>query len=434
MEHLSLFELNNTIGEVLSKNLEPSYWVVAEIGEMRHNPKGHCYLELVEKEGNQIKAKTRATIWSYTYRNLGAWFEGITGQSLKPGMNILFNATIQFHEVYGFSLNIKDIDAQYTLGERAKRRQEIIQQLMDDGVFDMNKELNLPTVPQRIAVISSETAAGYGDFINQLTGNEYGYNFDVELFHSTMQGDKAEASMINSMLQVYDRIEEFDLLLVIRGGGASLDLDCFDSYNLGSYIAQFPLPVITGIGHERDETIADLVAHTKLKTPTAVSEFILSGTRTFEMQLDEHFNLLANQLNQSLTEENYKIDQLTNKFQKYVQVLLNEQNMKLNEFKQLLKFNPKNLLNSKEYQLEKYSQILTNQPLQIIEKELDKLEHLNKELEIIDPVNVLKRGYSLTFVDGINVNKVKTLKKGMSITTITDRLELESKLSTQKNK
>ena len=348
-------------------------------------------------------------------------------------MNILFNATIQFHEVYGFSLNIKDIDAQYTLGERAKRRQEVIQKLMDDGVFDMNKELNLPTVPQRIAVISSETAAGFGDFMDQLSGNEYGYNFDVELFHSTMQGDKAEASMIESMLQVFDRIEEFDLLVIIRGGGASLDLDCFDSYNLGGYIAQFPLPVITGIGHERDETIADLVAHTKLKTPTAVSEFILSGMRTFEVQLDEHFNLLANQLNQSLIEENYNLDQITNKFQRNVQVLLNEQNLKLNEFKQLLKFNPKKVLNSNEHQLEKYSRILSKQPTRVLEKELEKLDHLNKELEIIDPVNVLKRGYSLTFVDGVNVNKVKTLEKEATITTITDRLELESKLLSQKH-
>lgn len=432
MEHLSLFELNQTIGDVLSKNLDPSYWVVAEIGEMRHNPKGHCYLELVEKEGNQIKAKARATIWSYTYRNLSGWFEGITGQSLKSGMKILFNATIQFHEIYGFSLNIKDIDAQYTLGERAKRRQEIIQQLMDDGIFDMNKELNLPTVPQRIAVISSETAAGFGDFMDQLSGNEYGYSFNVQLFNSTMQGEKAATSMIESMLLVFERIEEFDLLVIIRGGGASLDLDCFDSYNLGSYIAQFPLPIITGIGHERDETIADLVAHTKLKTPTAVSEFLLSGMKTFEVKLDAHFTLLSNQLNQSLIEENYKIDQLSNKFLRNMQVLLNEQDLKLNEFKQQLRFNSKNLLNSNEHQLEKYFQILSKQPKRILEKEHEKLIHLNKELDIINPVNVLKRGYSLTFVDGVNVNKVNSLGKESTITTITDRLELESKLLSQK--
>ncbi|MCK5372281.1 MAG: exodeoxyribonuclease VII large subunit, partial [Cyclobacteriaceae bacterium] len=235
MEHFSLFELNKLINEVLVKNLEPSYWIVAEIGEMRHNRNGHCYLELVEKEGDKIKAKSRATIWSYTYRNLSGWFEAITGESLKPGMKILCNATIQFHEVYGFSLNIKDIDAQYTLGERAKRKQDIIAKLQDDGIFDMNKELELPTVPQKIAVISSETAAGYGDFMDHLVNNEYAYSFDIQLFNSTMQGDQAEASIVDSMHQVFGRIDDFDLLVIIRGGGASLDLDCFDSYDIGSH-------------------------------------------------------------------------------------------------------------------------------------------------------------------------------------------------------
>ncbi len=434
MDHLSLFELNKTIGEALAKNLDPSYWVVAEIGEMRHNRNGHCYLELVEKEADRIKAKSRATIWSYTYRNLSAWFESITGQSLKPGMKILFNATIQFHEVYGFSLNIRDIDAQYTLGERAKRRQEIIQKLQDDGIFEMNKELNLPAVPQRIAVISSESAAGFGDFMDQLNDNEYGYHFEVQLFNSTMQGDKVESSIINSMHRVFDQIDDFDLLVIIRGGGASTDLDCFDSYELGSHIAQFPMPVITGIGHERDETIADLVSHTKMKTPTAVAEFIITGARNFEEQLDEHFNLLANQLNQSLTEESYKIDQLFNKFQRNVQAKLSKEDLNLNGFKQQLKFNHKSLLNTKEHHLEKYSRILFKQPIQLLEKEHEKLEHLSKELEIIDPANVLKRGYSLTFIDGINLNKVKIIEKEATITTITDRFELESKLLSQKNK
>lgn len=434
MDHLSLFELNKTIGEILAKNLEPSYWVVAEIGEMRHNRNGHCYLELVEKEDDRIMAKSRATIWSYTYRNLSAWFEGITGQTLKPGMKILFNAIIQFHEVYGFSLNIRDIDAQYTLGERAVRRQEIIQNLQDDGVFEMNKELNLPAVPQRIAVISSESAAGFGDFMDQLNNNEYGYHFDIQLFNSTMQGDKAESSIINSMHQAFDRIEDFDLLVIIRGGGASTDLDCFDSYELGSHIAQYPIPVITGIGHERDETITDLVAHTKMKTPTAVAEFIIMGGRNFEEQLDEHFNLLANELNQLLIEENHKTDQLINKFQRNVQTILSEENLKLNGFKQRLRFNHKALLITNEHQLEKYSGILSKQPPRIIEKEHKKLEHLNRELEIIDPVNILKRGYSITMVDGINLNKVNTLEKEATITTTTDHLELKSKLLSQKHK
>jgi exodeoxyribonuclease VII large subunit len=194
MEHLSLYELNKNIAEVMAKNLEPSYWVVAEIAELRTHTNGHCYLELVEKEDHQIKAKTKATIWSYTYRNLSVWFQGITGQSLKPGMKILFNATVQYHEVYGLSLNIRDIDAQYTLGERAKKRQEIIHRLEHDGIFNMNKELELPMVPQRIAVISSESAAGFGDFMDQLTGNEYSYaiqmsNYSIPLCKAIRPSD-----------------------------------------------------------------------------------------------------------------------------------------------------------------------------------------------------------------------------------------------------
>jgi len=434
MEHYSLYDLNKLIGEVLAKNLEPSYWIVAEIGEIRHNSKGHCYLEMVEKEDNQIKAKSRATIWSYTYRNLSAWFEGITGQNLRQGMKILFNATIQYHEVYGFSLNIRDIDAQYTLGERAKKRQEVIQKLMEDGVFEMNKELNLPTVPQRIAVISSETAAGFGDFMEQLNKNEYGYSIDIRLFNSTMQGDQAESSIIASMLQIFERIENFDLLVIIRGGGASLDLDCFDSYELGSYIAQFPLPVITGIGHERDETIADLVAHTKLKTPTAVSEFIISGMRTFEAQLDQHFNLLTGRLNQSLREENYQLDQLTNIFQRNVQSLLNEQDLKLKGFSQHLKFNQQTLLKYHENRLGDARRFLAKYPLQLIENQYEILGHLEKELEIIDPINVLKRGYSITMVNGVNVNKIKIIENESMLTTITKQTEIISKILSQKNR
>lgn len=434
MEHLSLFELNKLIGEVLAKNMEPSYWVIAEIGEIRHTHKGHCYLELVEKEGNVIKAKNRATIWSYTYRNLGTWFEGITGQSLKAGMKILFNATLQYHEVYGFSLNIRDIDAQYTLGERAAKRQEIIQKLEEDGVFEMNKELELPTVPQRIAVISSKTAAGFGDFMDQLRANEQGYVFDVQLFHSTMQGDQAETSIISSMLRVFEQIEEFDLLVIIRGGGASLDLDCFDSYELGMHIAQFPIPVITGIGHERDETIADLVAHTKLKTPTAVSEFILSGVSMFELQLDEKFSLLANTLTEAIGAELSNLDQLSNRFQRTSQQLLNSQNLNLTGLIQHLRFNHQNRIKAHEQKLDGFKESVSRQPLKIIDHQHEALKHLQKELEIIDPANVFKRGYSVTLINGINVHKIEKFDQGAKLTTITDKLELQSELLSTKNK
>jgi len=426
MEHLSLLELNKAIAEVLAKNLEPSYWVVAEIGQIQTNQKGHCYLELVEKDENQIKAKTRATIWSYTYRNLSTWFHGITGQSLKAGMKILFNATVQYHEVYGFSLNIRDIDAQYTLGERAKKRQEIIKQLEEDGVLDMNKELALPDVPQSIAVISSETAAGFGDFMDQLAGNDYNYDIDVELFASVMQGEAAESSIISAMHKVFERAEDFDLLVIIRGGGATLDLDCFDSYELGSHLAQFPIPVITGIGHERDETIADLAAHTKMKTPTAVAEFIISGIRNFENVISEKFDILSSKLKEQLSFENQQLDQLTFRFHRNSRGKLNRFENKLNNWSFQLENAVHKAVAKQQLLLERHQQSLSRSKM-IINQNKERLDHIEKEIDILNPDSVLKRGFSLTTINGKNINAVEKIEQGSIIITLTKNKEIESR-------
>ncbi len=434
MEHLSLYELNQLIGETLSLNLEPSYWVVAEIGEMRIHRSGHCYMELVEKEGDTIRAKMRATIWSYTYRNLSGWFESLTGQSLKAGMKILFNAKVQFHEVYGLSLNIQDIDAQYTLGERARRRKEIIEKLLADGVFDMNKELDLPLVPQHIAVISSETAAGFGDFTDQLQNNEFGYRFAIRLFPAIMQGERAEASIIDAMHRVHEKMAIFDLLVIIRGGGASLDLDCFDSYELGSHIAQFPLPVITGIGHERDETIADMVAHTRMKTPTAVAEFLITGMQNFEMRLDDHFEMLTSVLSAVTEQESSRLDQLSFRFHKGVQQLIHEQNMALSRLWQRLSYSHGKSLNSHELLLGQFAERLKNAPAQFMKNQQKTIAHLEKELEVLNPENVLRRGYSITTLGGVNINKLSKIHAGATITTVTARHKIESKVSKSEKK
>ena len=434
MEHLSLYELNKTIGEVLSKNLEPSYWVVAEIGQMQTNQKGHCYLELVEKEDTQIKAKTRATIWSYTYRNLSTWFQGITGQELKPGLKILFNATVQYHEIYGFSLNIRDIDAQYTLGERAKKRQEIIARLQEDGVFNMNAELELPIVPQRLAVISSETAAGFGDFMDQLNSNEFGYSFEVKLFNSVMQGDQAEPSIIASLHQIFESIEAFDLVVLIRGGGASLDLDCFDSYELASHIAQFPLPVITGIGHERDETIADLVAHSKMKTPTAVAEFVISGCRNFEMSINEKFDAISGQLNAKLELERSIIDHHIFGFQRAVQQKIYDQNNRLQSLAYALNIASEKAIQNQELKLHSMEHVVMLDVQQYLSGQSKLLDHYAKELTLLDPENVLKRGYSITLVEGKNINNISRLVKGAKIKTITRKLEIDSRYEQSKKR
>lgn len=406
MKNFTLFELNNLIRSTLDANLEPSYWVVAEIGEMRHNQKGHCYMEFVEKEDDAVIAKIRANIWAYTYRNLSGWFEAITGQTLHSGLKILANVSVQFHELYGMCLIVKDIDPNYTLGERAKKKQETIDRLVKDGVFDMNRELKLPLVPQRVAVISSPTAAGWGDFIDQLDKNSYGYRFDVRLFKSTMQGAEAGESLIGALHEIHAQMDAFDAVAIIRGGGAQVDLDCFDAYDLAAHVAQFPLPVITGIGHERDETIVDLVAHTRMKTPTAVSEFLISGARAFEEGLDALYRQIAGQAKEILNDRKYDLQDLGQKIR-------------------YLQFQQTNRLQNKlAIQADKLHACSLNR----IHKLGNELNLLEKSIGYLDPENVLKRGYSLTAHNKKIVKDAGELKPGDLIETFLRKGVLQSEV------
>jgi len=337
MDHLSLTELNRLIQDSLKNNLEPSYWIVAEIGELRVTQQGHCYLELIQNENNKVVAKVRATIWSYTYRNLSTWFQGITGQPLTEGLKILANININLHELYGFSLNIKDIDANYTIGEKERIRQDIINKLVMDGVFEMNKELTLPLVPQKIAIISSPSAAGYEDFLRQIEENPYSYRVELTLFESIMQGSGAPESIIKAMHKI-NEVDNFDLLILIRGGGSQLDLECFNNYELCSHLAQFPLPVITGIGHERDETIADMVAHTKLKTPTAVAEFILQGILSYEVLINELASKIGKTASLKLQNAVTRLESINTTIRLRVQSVISSQSHRLGIIKEQLKY------------------------------------------------------------------------------------------------
>jgi exodeoxyribonuclease VII large subunit len=407
MQHISLTDLNLLIKDTLNTQLEPSYWVVAEIGELREARNGHCYLEFVEKdeESNQLLSKSRATIWSYSYRSISAWFQSITGESLKAGMTVLANVQIQFHEVYGLSLNVKDIDPNFTLGERARKKQEIIAQLKEDGVFEMNKSHPLPMVPQRIAIISAESAAGYGDFMNQIGNNDYGYHLHSQLFVATMQGDKAAKTIIEALHQIHEQMEGFDAVVLIRGGGAQVDLDCFDNYELASHIAQFPLPIFTGIGHERDETICDLVAHTKLKTPTAVAEFLIRGMRIYEEKINLATNNILAYLNQKVEREQHK----------------------LNDRKHSMRYALKKHFNKAENQLGRYQQKLQYDVRKSFQNTRQKLEIYEKTLELVNPETVFKKGYSYTSLNGKSIMGQK-LKKGDELKTITAKQEIKSKV------
>jgi len=408
MQQITLFELNKIIKQTLDKNLEPSYWLVAEIGEMRTNQKGHCYLDLVEKEDNKIIAKSRASIWAYNYRTISSWFERVAGQPLKNGMKILANVVVSFHEVYGFCLVIRDIDPNFTLGERARKRQEVIDRLQDDGVFTMNKTLQLPLVPQRIAVVSSASAAGYGDFMDQLSHNQYGYHFEVKLFQAVMQGDQAVESILNALITIFNQSDKYDLVAIIRGGGAQVDLDCFDTYDLAAHVAQFPLPILTGIGHDRDETITDLVAHTKLKTPTAVAEFMISGLRVFEDKLEQLFERLHAEVRGRLEDAEHQLFRLGGELRHVVSKKLNRQQNKVESLQH-------HLQNSSRAHL-KFSN--------------EKLTYWQKNLELLDPTRIFKRGYSLTVKkDGKTIGKGTELQSGDEITTFTEHYRIASTIT-----
>jgi exodeoxyribonuclease VII large subunit len=288
-ENLSLSELQQIIKDSLYMALPDHYWVVAEISEIKENNAGHCYLELIEKQPDEknVRARVKAIIWSNRYRFLSSFFQNITDESLSEGMKILVKTKVEYHELYGLSLIISDIDPSYTIGEMALKRQMVIKRLEDEGVFSMNKEIEFPAVPQRIAVISSKSAAGYSDFINHLKENNYGYVFYTALFETVMQGTETEQSVISALDRIAGFPDLFDVVVIIRGGGSQIDLSWFDSYNIAYHVTQFPLPVITGIGHEKDLSVTDMVAFQSLKTPTAVADYLIERIEEAEISLND---------------------------------------------------------------------------------------------------------------------------------------------------
>lgn len=348
----------------------------------------------------------------------------MTGSPLKPGINVLVQVTVEFHEVYGMSLNIRDIDAAYTLGERARRRNEIIAKLKEEGVWDINRELPLPIAPQRIAVISSSTAAGFGDFCRQLEGNAYGYQFYVHLFQAAMQGDQAPASIVYSMHQVFDSLDNFDVLVIIRGGGAALDLDCFDSYDVACHIAQFPIPVITGIGHERDETIADLVAHTRLKTPTAVAEFLISGCLAFEEKLALTFDKLYNYIALKISTDRERLGKTSQKLQMSAQQNIQKAYQRIDRAKIGLEYQSKKRIEKNIDKLKDQRVLLRRSCALMIKQHSAQLDHAEKVVQIANPKNILKMGYSLSRYNGKVISDQNIPKPGEEVEIET----LESKI------
>jgi exodeoxyribonuclease VII large subunit len=392
---LSLFQLSNLLKTAIADNLPDAYWVIAEIAEIKQNQKGHCYIELVEKNEKVTVAQIKANIWSYEYRAISSRFRKATNEPLRQGMKVLFLASVSFHEVYGLSLNIREIDPSYTMGEMARKKKEVIERLRKEGIIDRNKAYELPLVPQRIAVISSPTAAGYGDFFNHLDHNPYGYRFVHTLFPAIMQGREAEQSIISALNIIRKQKNSFDLAVIIRGGGSAIDLNCFDSYHLASQVATFPLPVITGIGHEKDDAVVDIVAHTKMKTPTAVAEFLIAGARSFEV------NVLG----------------LESRIINYAERSLKHQRLQLTYLAQRLSVVPVRLTSAHKNRLLLIQQDIRGHMRQRFQGERNRFSSIEQALRHLDPAHVLRRGYSITTCRGKIIKEASVLKNGMSIET-----------------
>ena len=382
-QRYSLRQLNLLVREAIEDAIPDEYWVEAELSECRENS-GHCYMELIEKDerSNTPVARASAKCWRQTWLMAKPYFERTTGQPLRAGMKVLLRVYAQFHEAYGFSWIVTDIDPTYTLGDMARKRQEIIRQLKEEGVFDLQRELHIPTFAKRIAVISAQNAAGYGDFCRQLEDNDYGFRFEVTLFPAIMQGEQVETSVISALNNVYERIHDFDVVCILRGGGASADLSGFDTLALAENVAQFPLPIITGIGHDRDESILDMISHTRVKTPTAAAAFLIDHLRNVWERISQLAMLIPTLALRVLSESRHRIELLENRLPVAIERRMTTQ---------------RNLL-----------------------------ENLTIKLQGFDPQLLLSRGYSITLHNGRAVRDPKQLKPGEEIETRVEKGTIKS--------
>lgn len=449
---ISLHELNSLIRETLNDGLPERYWVSAEVSEARENYSGHCYLEFAEKDSRsgQIIAKARGVIWASTFLMLKPYFEEQTGEAFRAGIKVLVQVSIDFHELYGLTLTVHDIDPTYTLGDIARHRAEILRQLTEEGVIDMNKELGWNFPPQRIAVISSKTAAGYGDFTDQLKNNPDGYAFYPVLFQATMQGSQTEASIIKALEKIYEQADNFDGVVIIRGGGATSELSCFDSYLLAQHITQFPLPVLTGIGHDRDETVIDKVANIRVKTPTAAAEWLISQSKKADEQRILLRDSICLLLRQRLQEEQKRLASIgqevprlleqriqTEKrlIQKIQQLTVQEsrqrlykENIRINNLTALLPRAAEKALPPEQSKLSRLESSLRQAIYYRIKTEKQHLDIIGKTIDLTSPEQILKKGYSLTMKSGKVVRSIQELQPGDKIVTILRDGEKESEI------
>jgi exodeoxyribonuclease VII large subunit len=440
---LTLFELNALVRQTLELGMPDDYWVEAELSEV-HEVRGHCYMELIQKDehSNTPVAKASAKCWASTWQLVKPHFMRVTGQEIHAGMKVLLKVYAQFHESYGFSWIVTDIDPTYTMGDMARKRMEIIRQLKEEGVFELQKELQLPMFCQHIAVISSANAAGYGDFVNQLENNEYGFRFHTQLFPVVMQGEGVEQSVIGALNKIFESLEcktenlkfsdanvdsslftlhsslnKFDCVVIIRGGGATSDLSGFDTLALAEHVANFPLPIITGIGHERDESVLDMVSHTRVKTPTAAAAFLIGHLKAVLDAIEDAEQRISSIVRQQMDMEKIRLLHLSQPIPTLFSLVRSRQEASIDRLQGNLRLSVTRRLQEERHRLDIHSHNLMPVIERRLLRERHQLDMLNEKLEALNPELLLRRGYSITLSGGKVVKDASILKSGDELET-----------------
>lgn len=409
---ITLLEFNRRVNRLLHDTSVQRCWIVAETSDVM--VRNHCYMELVQKnpETGLTEAKARAIIWASRFAVLRHTFETATGQVFGNGLKVMVEVSANFHEQFGYSLVISDINPTYTLGDMARQRMEIINRLKREGIINLNKELEMPSVPQRIAVISAGTAAGYGDFIDQLHGNQSGLKFYTCLFQASMQGANTAASIIAALNRIYANAGLFDCVVIIRGGGATSELNAFDNYDLAANVAQFPLPVIVGIGHDRDTTVLDEVANVRVKTPTAAAEWLLGKAQTALESLNSISDMIANIAKDMIASARQQLAYYANTIPLTAENTITRNKSILQNYMNMIPLRAHTRIESAGKDLDVWRERITIAVEQHLQHEKMRLQTLEKQVELLSPDRVLKRGYSLTVANGRIVTDASTLAKG----------------------
>lgn len=423
---ITLYELNSLVREAVETCLPMSYWVQAELSECRES-RGHCYMELIQKDqGNTPVARASAKCWRSTWMTVRPRFERITGQVLRAGQQVMLLVHAQFHEAYGFSWIVDDINPEFTLGDMARKRLEIIARLKEEGVFDLNKELELPLLTQRVAVISSATAAGYGDFCHQLEDNQYGLRFTATLFPAIMQGEQVEASVIAALNDIAEREEEFDVVVIIRGGGGTADMSGFDTLALAENVAQFPLPIITGIGHDRDECVLDMVAHTRVKTPTAAAAFLVEHQHDVLSLVEDYRDRVISHARTQVSEAREKVQNISASLPLRFSRCIARHELRLSQLMGDIRSASLRAVSLRANKVEQLESRIPALAAKVLVGQKHQLEVLEVRVKSADPQRILERGFSLTTLNGKAVKDASQVETGAVVKTRVAKGEFES--------